>query len=69
EQEMRQAEDRVMQPVLERLRKVLDRLAKDRGYDLILDVKTPGVIYSSSAIDITDAVVAAYDAEARQPRK
>ncbi len=41
---------------------IIDVLAKERGYDLVLDLGTSGVVTFNPAIDITDEVVRRYDA-------
>ena len=40
---------------------VIEALAKERGYDLVLDRGTSGVVTYSPAIDVTDEVVRRYD--------
>ncbi len=41
---------------------IIDALAKERGYDLVLDLQTSGAAYANPAIDITDEIVRRYDA-------
>ncbi|HPW18786.1 MAG TPA: OmpH family outer membrane protein [Candidatus Aminicenantes bacterium] len=41
---------------------VIEALAKEQGYDLVLDMLASGVVTSSPAIDITSEVVRRYDA-------
>lgn len=40
---------------------VIEALAKEKGYDLVLDMITSGVVTSSPTIDITSEVVRRYD--------
>jgi outer membrane protein len=40
---------------------IIQNLAKERGFDLILDLGTSGVVTFNPAIDITDEVVHRYD--------
>jgi len=40
---------------------IIEALAKERGFDLVLDMVTSGVVTSSPTIDITKDVVARYD--------
>jgi outer membrane protein len=61
--EMRQEESKVMEPILKELEKVINNLAKEKDYSLILEYNMPGIYYASSTIDITNEVVKAYDKE------
>jgi outer membrane protein len=40
---------------------IIEALAKEKGYDLVLDMVTSGVVSSSPTIDITSEVVRRYD--------
>ena len=40
---------------------IIDALAKERGYDLVLDLGTSGVVTFNPTIDVTDEVVRRYD--------
>jgi Skp family chaperone for outer membrane proteins len=40
---------------------VVEKLAENEGYTLILERRTMGLVYYSKAVDITDRVVEAYD--------
>jgi outer membrane protein len=49
---------------------IIEKIAKDNGYSLILDLNTAGVTYFNPGIDITSQVVAVYDAQsAAAPNK
>jgi outer membrane protein len=49
---------------------IIEKIAKDNGYSLILDLNTAGVTYFNPGIDITSQVVAVYDAQsAAAPKK
>jgi outer membrane protein len=59
-------QQRVLQDLGGRLMAVIDKYARDNGYNLILDVSSPQtpVLYISSGIDITQDIVAIYDKNA-----
>jgi outer membrane protein len=61
--ESEQEQQRVLQDLGQRLMAVIDKYARDNGYNLILDVSSPQtpVLYISSGIDITQDIVALYD--------
>ena len=42
---------------------IIEKIAKENGYSLVLDLNTAGVTYFDPAIDITEKVVKAYDAQ------
>ena len=42
---------------------IIEKIAKESGYTLILDVNSAGVTYFDPGIDLTDRVVKAYDAQ------
>jgi len=49
---------------------IIEKIAKDNGYAVILDLNTAGVTYFDPAYDITEKVVAAYDVQsAAAPKK
>lgn len=56
-------QQRLLQSLGQRLVAVIDKYAKDNGYALVIDVSNPNtpVMYSSSAIDITQDIISLYD--------
>jgi outer membrane protein len=42
---------------------IIEKIAKDEGFSLVLDLNTAGVAYFDPAIDITERVIKAYDAQ------
>lgn len=56
-------QQRLLQSLGQRLVAVIDKYAKDNGYSLVIDVSNPNtpVMYSSSAIDITQDIISLYD--------
>jgi Skp family chaperone for outer membrane proteins len=51
----------IIQKIRNEMVAVIEALAKERGYDLVLDMITSGVVTSSATIDITTEVVRRYD--------
>jgi outer membrane protein len=41
---------------------IINQIAQERGYDLVLDVAASGIVYFNQTIEITDEVVRRYDA-------
>ncbi|MFW2367499.1 MAG: OmpH family outer membrane protein [Desulforhopalus sp.] len=54
--EMKQMQDKELEPILKALEKVVDKYGKDNGYSAIMDSKN-GVIYFDDKIDISDTLV------------
>jgi len=47
--------------VIKEIEKVVDKIGKEKGYVIILERRTTGLIYYKDAIDLTDEVTKAYD--------
>jgi len=54
--EMKQLQDKELEPILKALEKVVEKYGKEKGYTAILDSKN-GVVYFNEAIEISDAIV------------
>ncbi|MGB0588964.1 MAG: OmpH family outer membrane protein [Myxococcota bacterium] len=61
QQELAKQENKLMQPLLESLDKVLVQQAKAGGYDLVLNWNQHGVLFAKPSHDITQAVLKALD--------
>ena len=51
----------IIQKIRAEMVAIIEALAKERGYDLVLDMITGGVVTSSPTVDITKDIVARYD--------
>lgn len=49
---------KLMQPILQSILQAVGQLAKEQGYDVILEKTSPGVLFYSDTLDITDLVIA-----------
>lgn len=54
--EMKQMQDKELEPILKALEKVVEQFGKDNGYIAIMDSKS-GVIYFDAKADISDVIV------------
>jgi len=59
--EINQFGSNLMQRIRTEMVAIIEALAKERGYDLVLDMITGGVVTSSPTVDITKDVIARYD--------
>ena len=46
-----------MQPILKSILKVVDEIARDAGYGVVFEKTSPGLLFYSDALDITDKVI------------
>ena len=56
QQDLQQQEAKVLQPLIDRLRKAINDVAKEKGYDYVLDTSLGVVLYSEGGVDIMDMV-------------
>jgi outer membrane protein len=61
QQELAKQENKLMQPLLEALDRVLVQQAEAGGYDLVLNWNQHGVLFAKPSHDITQAVLKALD--------
>ncbi|RLA88415.1 MAG: hypothetical protein DRG58_08040 [Deltaproteobacteria bacterium] len=59
EQEFAKVRDRELKPLFEKFERVINQVAREDNYSLIID-KRGGVLFCDSAIDITDKVRSAF---------
>lgn len=59
--EMKNAEGEATKMVTREINKVVGKIGKEKGYTIIFEKNMPGLVYFDDAIEITDAVINAYD--------
>jgi len=52
---------RIQEPLLNKLRTIINDIGREEGFTLILQRGAAGVIYSREALDITDLIIAKYN--------
>jgi outer membrane protein len=50
-------EERIVGPLRKKMIEVVQGIGRDRGFTLIVERASPGLLYSREALDITDAVI------------
>lgn len=60
-EEMRKAEAEAMQAILRDLEKIVKEYGTKNGYTIIMERRRGGIITYDEAIEVTDAIIAAYD--------
>ena len=57
-----QFKNQLIKRIREEMLSLIDELIKERGYELVFDLSTSGLIYYRPELDITDEVIKRYDA-------
>ena len=60
--EIKKKERDLTAPILEKMKKVIAKIAKDKGYSLIME-NNQAVLYATPDSDLTDEVIKAYEKE------
>jgi len=63
-----QLKARLIKKIRDGLLVTVDELVKEKGYDLVFDLSSSGLIYFQPALDITEEVIKRYDEAAGQKR-
>lgn len=58
---LQKREQELTRPILEKLQEVLDKVAKEGGYTLVLEKSEQSVLWAKKEIDLTDSVVKAFE--------
>jgi len=56
-EEMAVAERKAFQPLLTKVEELLKEIGKEKGLLMIMEKSSPGVLYYSEALDITDVLI------------
>ncbi len=60
--EFQQLQIRLWQQIRNDVVPIIEQIAKEKGFELVLDLTAGGVVYANPACDITDEVIKKYDA-------
>jgi outer membrane protein len=69
EKELQRKEQQATQKILGELTGVIEKIGKERGFLLIVERRSGGVIYGDPEGDVTDEVIKLYDQEKAKERK
>ena len=61
QKEIQDLENKLKQPILERVKQVVDEVSKSAGVDFTYEAATGSVLYASEEKDLTDEVVKSYN--------
>lgn len=62
QQEIQKRERELTEPILKKMKTVVEKIAKDKGYSMIIE-SSPMLLYADKGTDLTDAVVTAFEKE------
>ncbi len=60
--EIQKKEQDLTSPIIEKMRKIVDRIAKEKGYSVVLE-NSAAVLYAEASHDLTDEVTKAFEKE------
>ena len=63
EKELQRKEQQATQKILQELTGLVEKVGKDRGFLLIVERRSAGVIYADPEADVTDEIIKLYDQE------
>lgn len=69
EKELQRKEQGLTQKLLQELTMLIERIGKERGFLLIVERRSAGVIYGDAEADITEEVIKVYDQEKAKEKK
>jgi outer membrane protein len=69
EKELQRKEQLATQKILQELTGLIEKVGKDRGFLLIVERRSAGVIYADPEADMTDEVIKLYDQEKAKEKK
>lgn len=61
--ELQKKEKELIEPIIEKMKKMIDKVAAEKGFSLILDKQSPAILYSQKDADVTDAIIQAFEKE------
>ncbi|MFH1017455.1 MAG: OmpH family outer membrane protein [Pseudomonadota bacterium] len=59
--EMAKREQDLVQPVLKKIKDVIEKVGRDGAYTMVLEKSESGVVYYKPVLDVTDQVITLYD--------
>lgn len=61
--EIQKKEKELVEPILDKMRKVIEKVATEKGYALVIEKQSQNVLYAQKEADLTDSVIQAYEKE------
>ncbi len=61
--EIQKKEKDLLEPILEKMRKVIENVAKEKGFSMVLEKQGQNVIFAQKEMDLSDDVIKAFEKE------
>ena len=61
--EIQKKEEELVGPILEKMKKVIEKVAKEKNVSMVVEKKGQNVLYATAEADLTDSVVKAFEKE------
>ena len=61
--EMQKKEGELLEPIFSKMSKVVEKVAQDKGFSMVLERKGQSVLFADKSTDLTDAVITAFEKE------
>jgi outer membrane protein len=62
-EEFAKRDQEISAPIVKKMREIVSKISKDRGYTMVLNADEGAVIFADPALDITDDVIKTYDSK------
>ncbi len=61
--EIQKKEKDLVDPILEKMKKIIEKVAKDKGFSLVMEKNAQNVLFAQKDLDLTDDVVVSFEKE------
>ena len=61
--EMQKKQKEVLEPILDKMKGVVEKFAKEKGVLMILEKTAQNLVYASAEVDLTDDIIKAFEKE------
>ncbi len=61
--EIQKKEKDLVEPILDKMKRVIERVANEKGYSLVIEKQSQNVLFAQKDADLTDSVIQAFEKE------
>jgi len=61
--EIQKKEKALVEPILEKMKKVIEKVAQEKGYTLVVEKQSQNILYAQKDSDLTDDVIKSFEKE------